>query len=194
MVAGVHQRSKLIFSMDRVNNAFVTKMKSSSQLRLPLSNDEVNIADMTLEDVVQCFPIMGKLKEMGWTLPIRSKFKFTYIQKRLPYGYFIEGERTGKKMSPEQVEKLLRKALNPGQYVTVQQIRSLYSRWAKLLKDGQLEEPKEKENIDTDEIGQGMDNNDDEDTDEENYAKAIQERYCLCYFSMFEWTVVPFYK
>ena len=45
----------------------------------------------------------------------------------------------------------------------VQQIRSLHSRWAKLLKDGQLEEPKEKENIDTDEI---------EDTEEKNYAKA----------------------
>ena len=55
MVAGVHQRSKLISSMDRVKNAFVTKMKSSSQLHLPLSKDEVNIADMSLEDAVQCF-------------------------------------------------------------------------------------------------------------------------------------------
>ena len=187
MVAGVHQRSKLISSMDRVKNAFVTKMKSSSQLHLPLSKDEVNIADMSLEDAVQCFPIMGKLKELGWALLIRSKFGFTYIQKKLLYGYFIEGEKTGKKICLEQVEKLLRKALNPDQYVTVQQIKSLYSRWAKLLKDGQLEEPKEKENIDTDEIDQGMDNNDDEDTDEESYAKAIQEQVIIiCDFSMLE--------
>ena len=97
-------------------------------------------------------------------------------------------------MSPEQVEKLLRKVLNPDQYETVQQINSLYSRWAKLLKDGQLEEPKEKESIDTDKIDQGMDNNDDEDTDEENYAKAIQEQVIICDFSMLEWTVVLFYK
>ena len=34
MVAGVHQPSKLISWMDRVENAFVTKMKSSSQLHL----------------------------------------------------------------------------------------------------------------------------------------------------------------
>ena len=54
-------------------------------------------------------------------------------------------------MSSEQVENLLRKTLNPDQYVTVQQIKSLV-RWAKLLKDDQLEEPKEKENIDTDEL------------------------------------------
>ena len=180
--------------MDRVKNAFVTKMKSSSQLHLPLSNDEVNIADMSLEDAVQCFPIMGRLKELGWALPIRSKFRFTYIQKKLLYGYFIEGEKTGKKMSPEQVEKLLRKALNPDQYVTVQQIKSLYSRWAKFLKDGQLEEPKGKKNIDTDKIDQGMDNNNDEDTDEENYAKAIQEQLIICDFSMFEGIVVLFYK
>ena len=195
MVAGVHQCSKLISSMDRVKNAFETKMKWSSQFNLPLSKDEVNIADMSLEDAVKCFPIMGKLNELGWALPIRSKFRFNYIQKKLLYGHFIEGEKTGKKMSPEQVEKLLRKALNPDQYVTVQQIKSLYSRWAKLLKDGQLEEPKEKENIDTDEIDQGMDNNDDEDTDEESYAKAIQEQVIIiCDFSMLEWTVVLFYK
>ena len=91
------------------------------------------------------------------------------------------------------MEKLLRKTLNPNQYVTVQQIKSLYSRWAKFLKDGQLEEPKGKKNIDTDKIDQGMDNND-EDTDEENYAKAIQEQLIICDFSMFEGIVVLFYK
>ena len=66
MVAGVHQCSKVISSMDRVKNTLVTKMKSSPQLHLPLSNDEVNIADMHLEDAVQCFPIIVKLKELGW--------------------------------------------------------------------------------------------------------------------------------
>ena len=81
ILAGVHQRSKLISLMDRVKNAFVTKMKSSSQLHLPLSNDKVNIADTSLEYAVQCFPIMGKLKEFGWELQFRSKFKFTYIQR-----------------------------------------------------------------------------------------------------------------
>ena len=39
-------------------------MKSSSQLQLPLSHEEVNIADMSL-DVVQCFPLMGEAKGAG---------------------------------------------------------------------------------------------------------------------------------
>ena len=87
---------------------------------------------------------MGKLKELGWTLPIKSKFKFTYIQRKLLYGYFIGGEKTGKKMSPEQVKKLLRKALNPDQHATVQQIKSLYSRWAKLFKEASGENQRKK--------------------------------------------------
>ena len=92
------------------------------------------------------------------------------------------------------MEKLLRKALNPDQYVTVQQIKSLYSRWAKLLKDDLLEEPKEKENLDTDKIDQGMDNTDDKGTNEKNYVKAIQEQVIICDFSMFDWTVILFYE
>ena len=39
-----------------------------------------------------------------------------------------------------------------------------------------------------------MDNNDEEDADEENYAKAIQEQVIICDSSMFEWTVVLFCK
>ena len=53
---------------------------------------------------------------------------------------------------------------------------------------------KGEKNIDTDKIDQGMDNNNDEDTDEENYAKAIQEQLIICDFSMFEGIVVLFYK
>ena len=156
--------------------------KSSYDIILPFSTTDKKGSGKTITNKLPVGPdrqLCSKLNELDWALPIRSKFRFNYIQKKLLYGHFIEGEKTGKKMSPEQVEKLLRKALNPDQYVTVQQIKSLYSRWAKLLKDGQLEEPKEKENIDTDEIDQEMDNNDDEDTDEESYAKAIQEQVIL---------------
>ena len=39
----------------------------------------------------------------------------------------MEGEEIGNKMSPEEVELLLRKELLPEEYVSVQQIRSLFS-------------------------------------------------------------------
>ena len=67
----------------------------------------------------------GKVKRVGLDLDLvifkRNSFIVTLLREK----------KTGKKMSPEQVEKLLRKDLNPDQYVGVQQIKSLHSRWAK---------------------------------------------------------------
>ena len=83
MLAGDHQCSKLVSSMDSVKNSYVAKMKSSSQLHMPASNVEVNTASITLEDAIHKFPLMGKLKELGWALPIRSKFRFSYNQKKI---------------------------------------------------------------------------------------------------------------
>ena len=81
------------------------------------------------EKVIETVPDCMKVFEsQGWELPIRSKFRLSKQQKSLLYGYFIDGEESGKKMSPEQVHLLLRKDLSPDQYVTSQQIRSLFSR------------------------------------------------------------------
>ena len=49
------------------------------------------------------------------------------------YGIFIEGETKGKKMRPEQVEKILRQKLQVLEYVTSKTIRLLFSRWSKNL-------------------------------------------------------------
>ena len=82
----------------------------------------------------------------------------------------MEGEKTGKKMSPEQVKKSVRKVLTPDENVTAQQVKSLYSKWAKLLKEGQLDEPKEKRSLGDDEeiavLDQGMEENEDEESQE----------------------------
>ena len=49
------------------------------------------------------------------------------------------GEKRGKKMSPDEVHLLLRRDLPPNEYVKPQQIRSLFSRWSKLLREGNQE-------------------------------------------------------
>ena len=51
----------------------------------------------------------------------------TAKQKNLLYQYFIQGEESGKKLSPDQVHRRLKKDLSPNEYVTSQQIRSLFS-------------------------------------------------------------------
>nr|XP_047145817.1 uncharacterized protein LOC124818777 [Hydra vulgaris] len=77
----------------------------------------------------------------GWALPVRSSFRFSNQQKELLYKYFIRGEESGNKISPEQVHMQLRRELPPDQYVTSQQIRSLFSRFSNLKRKGALVEP-----------------------------------------------------
>ena len=47
------------------------------------------------------------------------------------YKYFMDGENSGKKMSPEEVHILLPQDLTPDKYLTSQQIQSLYQIGAK---------------------------------------------------------------
>ena len=55
----------------------------------------------------------------------------------------MEGETTGKKFSPEQVHVIMRRELLVTEYVTSQQIRSLFSRWSRLKSQNKLQEPTE---------------------------------------------------
>ena len=64
----------------------------------------------------------------GWVLSLRTNFRFSENQKKILYKVFMDGEVSGKKMSPEQVHRELRKALTPSEYVSSQQICSLFSR------------------------------------------------------------------
>ena len=51
---------------------------------------------------------------------------------------FMQGEESGKKVSPEQANLILRKKLEPDEYVTNQQVRSLFSRWSHMKRDNTL--------------------------------------------------------
>ena len=75
---------------------------------------------------------------MGWSLPVRKRARFTDKQRKLLYNIFIQGEESGKKVSPQQVHLQIRKSLKPEEYVTSQQIKSLFSRWSQLKQKGKL--------------------------------------------------------
>ena len=61
-------------------------------------------------------------KNIGWALSTRSNFRYTNKQKQVLFKYFMEGEESGNKMSPEEVALLLQKKLLPEEYVSVQKI------------------------------------------------------------------------
>ena len=46
------------------------------------------------------------------------------------------GENSGKKVTPEIAAQEIRQQLNQDNYVTPQQVKSLYSRWSKQMRNG----------------------------------------------------------
>ena len=115
-------------------------MKLSSQLHAPLYTSS-NESEYDLDFVCQISSAMSIFKETGWALPVRSHFRYTYKLKKVLYDIFTEGETKGKKMSPEQVEKILRQKLQVSEYVTSKQIRSLFWRWSIMCRQGKRKEP-----------------------------------------------------
>ena len=113
---GQHGRANERSSFDTVRNVFVNKMKSLSQVHTCpfLTTSQVTAAQPVDNEFSTIF------KNVGWALPTRSNFRYTNKQKQILYRFFIAGEESGKKMSPEEVQLLLRKELVPEEYVSVQ--------------------------------------------------------------------------
>ena len=142
-LSGIHHVPKDVSRMDLVKKLFVGKMKGTHQSHtqnLGAVESEVVENDTVTNDLYTRF-----FGQKGWALPKRTEFRYSNTQKVLLYDYFIAGEESGRKRSPEEVHLMLRKDLLPDDYVTPQQIRSLFSRWSKLYREGKLKKPMEEE-------------------------------------------------
>ena len=115
-----HSFSIINTSLDKVKSKFITKMKLSAVNNLPLSTN------CRISSIQSYYPLLDIFNEEGWALHTRSKFRFNDKQKTLLWQYFIDGEKSGKKKKPEEVQMLLRKDLQPQDYVTPEQIKSLF--------------------------------------------------------------------
>ena len=125
MLENNHSFSKTNTAMDNVKSTFITKMKSSAVNNLPMSST------CRISSMQSNCPLFDIFNREGWALHTRSNFLFNDKQKALLWNYFINGEKTGKKETPEEVHMVLRKVLQPHDYVTPQQIKSLFSRWTR---------------------------------------------------------------
>ena len=87
---------------DRAKLSYISKMKnanlSSSDSQLPLNS----VTNTTTVNGQQNFTSIT-----GWGLPKRKPFRYSTKQKTLLMEMFLEGEESGKKMSPEQVHQHL---------------------------------------------------------------------------------------
>lgn len=146
LIAGNHEFTKECGALDTVKKMFVSKMKSLSSSHEVYTSEPKTVLTSISTEV----PMMSRFSEAGWALPIRSNFRYSYKQKKYLYNQFMEGEISGKKKSPEQVHLDMRKDFDVEEYVTVQQIKSLFSRMSTEKRKGTLTEPKMSTNVDKD--------------------------------------------
>ena len=176
LLAGNHTLIQVTSSMDKVKQAYVTRMQNSSQSHFPESHYGYKTAAIDVNIACDLYPSLLSICSIGWALPVRSVFRFSFTQKKILHNIFIDGEKSNKKMSAEQAQQLMRKDLSPEQYVTAQQIKSLFSRWAKLYREGKLKEP-----VETGHQYDEVDRESDEEyeDDEEADAAACQHEFIL---------------
>ena len=137
MMSGEDKSIETRTSMDTVKGMFVEKMKSLSGVRSSTSSNVESVSASSNK-------YMKMLQTEGWALPVRSNFRFSLEQKNILYKCFTDGEKTGNKVSPEEMEHITQEQLTPNDYVTSQQIQSLFSRWCKKLQEGTLQPPSQK--------------------------------------------------
>ena len=113
-------------SMDHVKQCYVNKMKMSKPNALSTVSGQLKSSKKA--HLVECPDQLCISTKPGWALPVRKNFRFSEKQKKILHKVFMNGEVSGKKISPEQLHLELRKVLTPSEYVSSQQIRSLFSR------------------------------------------------------------------
>ena len=125
-------------SMDKIRSKIFKHMKTSSMTALPSNEVATLDTNMSVHEASTRCLFFKELNQQGWALHERRKFRFDKEQLCILIKLFNDGERTGRKVTPEQAEREIRKRLSTNQYVTAQQIRSLFSRWSRQLRNGTL--------------------------------------------------------
>ena len=62
-------------------------------------------------------------------------------KKKILFDFFMQGETTGRKMTPKDVHSMITAKLEPYEYDEEHQIHALFSRWPKKYQEGTLQEP-----------------------------------------------------
>ena len=193
MLKGQHSIAKLSSSFDKVRKMFVDKMRASSETRSYtniLTEDLILIENPTTDHSFYSTVFAQK----GWALPERSRFRYSNKQKTILYKYFMDGQNYGKKMSPEEAHQSMRKVVQPEEYVTAQQIRSLFSRWSRQQKEGKLVAPSEDD--DHLENDDSLDEEEDPDFEAAEYMNDLMEATCSAVpqWKMNDWVAVVYDK
>ena len=208
ILRGDHKGVQTASTMDCVKEMFVEKMKSLSDARSSMS------ASSSVETVSTAPNQLMKLFQTeGWAIPKRSNFRFSFEQKTILYKCFKDGEKTGNKVSPEEADAMIRKKLTRKDFLDPLQIKGLFGRWSKQLREGKLRPPKqskkekaraenvhdsdeEKESGDEEESGTDGDEEEADTDDEEatEYCNLLKNSVASSQWEEKDWVVVIYNK
>ena len=92
--------------MDQVKESFSHRMKGNSSLAFLNNLDDIQVTSVRnkFETTMQPF------STMRWALPVKKKTKFYQKQRTMLFELFMQREKLGKKVSPEQAHMMLRKS------------------------------------------------------------------------------------
>ena len=113
-------------------------------------------------------PVMASFLKPGYALPVRAYFRYNTRQTEILYRLFIEGEKSGKKVTATEAVDEIRKLLPVDDFVKVKQVKSLFSRWSKKYRQGELNIT-DVNTEDVEDVEEG-----DEDESAVNYNDAIR--------------------
>ena len=173
VLRGIHTRAKETTVMDQVRSSFVKKMKVSSSEHFLHPTTKVITLNENLNEASARVPHVSDFRTQGWAIPKRSNFRYAPDQKKFLYDLFMDGETSGKKKSAEEVELLIRKRFSSDKYVTVQQIKSLFHRFTKELRNGTLQDPC---------INTEPENEDEEEEEDEHEAESASDKQLIIDF------------
>ena len=70
--------------------------------------------------------------------PVRKNVRYSEDQRKILYGLFIKGQKSKKKVTPEEAVAEIRKKLPVDRFVKPKQIKALLTRLSSLVKKGKL--------------------------------------------------------
>ena len=113
---------------DKIKNKYISLMKILSPISSIMNvNQGSSYMDKSMDMACAEHSVMECINKEGWTLPLRSNFRYSEDQKKILYGLFIKVKKSKKKVPYEEAVAEIRKKLPVDQFVKPKHVKALFT-------------------------------------------------------------------
>ena len=128
---GIHDDQELQQNasvQDKIKNKYVSLTKILSSISSIMNvNQGSSYMDKSMGMACAEYSVMECINKEGWTLPLRSNFRYSEDQKKILYGLFIKVQKSKKKVTSEEAVAEIRKKLPVDQFVKPKHVKALFT-------------------------------------------------------------------